>query len=595
MTEAEWHFECKDDITDALNGPEEVRNPLEDLVGRTRRDPGAPFEPDVLEELALLQMSDFAAFESLRDQLKKAGCRVTALDKALAPNDGDRGRGDPKQSDTLIALAAEADLFHVADGNGYADVKINGHRETWAVRSKGFKRWLVRGFYEQTGGAPSSDALQSALHVIEAKAQFDGPERPVFIRIGGHEGKLYLDLCDEDWRAAEVDRDGWRVIEDSPVRFRRAPGMKPLPIPVPGGSIDMLRPFLNLQSETDFVLVVAWALATLRDRGPYPVLVLSGEQGSAKSTFSSIMRALVDPNTAPLRALSREDRDLFVAANNAHVLTFDNISGLPTWISDTLCRLATGGGFAARQLYSDQDEVLFDAARPIVLNGIEDIVERPDLADRGLFLTLESIPEDRRSPEAKLWGAFEIARPRILGVLLDAVVEGLKRLPETTLPRLPRMADFALWATACERALWPAGTFWTAYNRNRDEAVEDVIEADPIASAIRTFMTVRTEWTGTASDLLRDLASVIGERNARSKEWPGSARALSGRVRRAATFLRKVGIEIKYPPRRGRARDRIMCITVTADKEELEPSAPSSSSVQGNASSAAEPEGQEDG
>ena len=198
--------------------------------------------------------------------------------------------------------------------------------------------------------------------------------------------------------------------------------------------------------------MVAWALAVLRNQGPYPVLVLSGEQGSAKSTFSAILRALLDPNTAPLRALPREDRDLFIAASNGHVLAFDNVSGLPAWISDTLCRLATGGGFAVRQLYTDQDEVLFDAARPVILNGIEDIVTRPDLADRAVFLTLEPIPEERRRPEAELWAAFEAERARILGVLLDAVVEGLKRLPDTHLPKLPRMADFALWASACETA-----------------------------------------------------------------------------------------------------------------------------------------------
>ena len=258
---------------------------------------------------------------------------------------------------------------------------------------------------------------------------------------------------------------------------------------MPGGSVETLRSFLNVQSDDDFVLVVAWALAVLRNRGPYPVIVLSGEQGSAKSTFSAILRALLDPNTAPLRALPREDRDLFIAASNGHVLAFDNVSGLPAWISDTLCRLATGGGFAVRQLYTDQDEVLFDAARPVILNGIEDIVTRPDLADRAVFLTLEPIPEERRRPEAELWAAFEAERPRILGVLLDAVVEGLKRLPDTHLPKLPRMADFALWATACETALWPAGTFWSAYCGNRDEAVEGVIDADPVAAAVRAVMT----------------------------------------------------------------------------------------------------------
>jgi hypothetical protein len=224
---------------------------------------------------------------------------------------------------------------------------------------------------------------------------------------------------------------------------------------------------------------------------------------------------------------------------------------LPAWISDTLCRLATGGGFVVRQLYTDQDEVLFDAARPVILNGIEDIVTRPDLADRAVFLTLEPIPEERRRPEQELWAAFEAECPRILGVLLDAVVQGLKRLPETRLEKLPRMADFALWATACETALWPAGTFWSAYCGNRYEAVEGVIDADPIAAAVRAVMAARTEWTGTASDLLGALAEVAGERVAKSKTWPDSPRALAGRLRRAAAFLRKIGIALKSNPANG--------------------------------------------
>jgi hypothetical protein len=364
----------------------------------------------------------------------------------------------------------------------------------------------------------------------------------------------------------EVDTTGWRVIDNPPVRFRRAAGMQALPAPVNGGSVETLRSFLNVQSDADFVLVVAWALAVLRNRGPYPVIVLSGEQGSAKSTFSSILRSLLDPNTAPLRALPREDRDLFIAANNGHVLAFDNVSGLPAWISDTLCRLATGGGFAVRQLYSDQDEVLFDAARPVILNGIEEIVTRPDLADRAVFLTLDPIPEENRRPEAELWAAFEAERPRLLGVLLDAAVEGIKRLPDTHLEKLPRMADFALWATACETALWPAGTFWSAYCGNRDEAVDGVIDSDPIAAAVRVLMSTRTEWMGKASDLLGALGDVVGERDAKAKTWPDSPRALSGRLRRAATFLRKVGIEISFG-REGRARTRTITIVTRASPE----------------------------
>ena len=569
-------IETENLVAAAILAAEDVSDPVEGLVERTTTDPGAPFAPDAMQRLVALKKNDRAAFEALRAQLKGAGCRVAALDDAIDEENRDtRGRG-PTQADILIELAQTAELFHAPDGTGFADLDINDHRESWPIRSKGFRRWLARCFFEVTRGAPSSEALQSALNVIEAKAHFDAPERVVHVRVGGLDDRLYLDLGDETWRAVEIDATGWRVIDNPPVRFRRASGMQPLPMPAPGGSVETLRSFLNVKSGTDFVLVVAWALACLRNRGPYPVIVLSGEQGSAKSTFSAILRALLDPNVAPLRALPREDRDLFIAASNGHVLAFDNVSGLPAWISDTLCRLATGGGFAVRQLYTDQDEVLFDAARPVILNGIEDIVTRPDLADRAVFLTLEPIPEERRRPEQELWVAFTQERPRILGVLLDAVVHGLQMLPETRLDRLPRMADFALWATACETALWASGTFWNAYCANREEAVDGVIDADPVAAAVCAIMAGRTQWAGTASELLVILGEAVGETQRKAKSWPDSARALAGRLRRAATFLRKVGIEVAFS-REGRARSRIIRISAAAENAGRQPSAPSSS------------------
>lgn len=225
-------------------------------------------------------------------------------------------------------------------------------------------------------------------------------------------------------------------------------------------------------------------------------------------------------------------------------------------------------------------KILFDAARPVILNGIEDIVTRPDLADRSVFLTLEPIPEERRRAEQELWAAFETERPRILGVLLDAAAKGLAMLPQTRLDKLPRMADFALWATACETALWSAGTFWSAYCGNRDDAVEGVIEADPIAAAVRAAMTTRTEWTGTASELLGALAEMAGERVAKAKTWPDSPRALAGRLRRAATFLRKIGIDVGFE-REGRARTRMIRIITTG-----KPGSPETRGTQASASSA---------
>jgi len=490
-----------------------------------------------------------------------------------------KSSGDETQRDILARLASEAALFHAPDDTGFADIPVDSHRETWPVRSKGFRRWLTRRFYQATSRAPNAQAMQDTLGLIEARAHFDAPEREVSVRIAVHAGRLYLDLADSAWRAVEIGPEGWRIVDAPPVRFRRASGMLPLPEPKRGGTVEALRPFLNVRSDGDFVLAVAWLLAALRERGPYPVLVLAGEQGAAKSTFAGLLRALVDPNTSPLRALPREDRDLFIAATNGFILAFDNVSSLRPWISDTLCRLATGGGFAVRQLYTDQDEVLFDATRPVILNGIEDMVTRPDLADRGIFFTLDPIPEGHRRPERALWAEFEQERPRILGALLDVVVHGLKWLPSTNLDRLPRMADFALWATACEGALWNAGTFMNAYEVNRDEAVASVVDADPVASAVRVLMTEQPEWAGTATGLLSALGKVTEEAVRKAKTWPTTPTVLSGRLRRAATFLRQLGVQVEFDIREGRNRARMIRIT-HAENWGKEPSAPSAPSAQ---------------
>jgi len=304
--------------------------------------------------------------------------------------------------------------------------------------------------------------------------------------------------------------------------------MQPLPLPLRGGSIEALAPFVNLASDNDFVLVVAWLLGALRAGGPYPVLSVAGEQGSAKTVLSKLLRTLIDPSVAPVRALPRDERELFIAASNGHVLAFDNLSGLPPWLSDTLCRLTSGGAFSTRRLFTDQDEILFTAARPVILNGIEDVITCPDLADRAILRMLAPIAERQRRPEHALWRAFELARPHILGALLDAAAHGLQMLPQVRLKRLPRMADFALWAAACESAFRPAGTLEAAYANNRRNAIENIVDADPVAACVREIMADRAQWTGSASDLLQVGTNRSG--------WPKSPRALAGRLRRAQTL-----------------------------------------------------------
>jgi hypothetical protein len=404
-----------------------------------------------------------------------------------------------------MALDAGVELFHTPEGEAYATIQVDGHQETWPLKVKAFRRWLARLFYQQEGKTAGAQAVQDALGVLEGKALYDGDEFPVYTRLAEHNRAIYLDLGNAAWQAIEITASEWHLVDTPPVKFRRAKGMLPLPVPVRGGSLTALRRFLNLARKSDdaWCLLVAWLLAALRPTGPYPVLVLYGEQGSAKSSTVRVLRALVDPNAAALRTTPREERDLVIAATNGWLIALDNLSHLSDWLSDALCRLATGSGFATRELYTDADETIFAAQRPIVLNGIEEVATRGDLLDRAIILYLPTIPDDQRQDEKVFWGEFEQARPQILGAILDMVSSALQHLPHTTLDLKPRMADFALWACAAAEACgWTAQNFLDAYRGVRDAVHDLTLEASPVGPLVRDFAQQHSSWEGTASELL---------------------------------------------------------------------------------------------
>lgn len=483
-------------------------------------------------------------------------------DESQASCRDDEDADDLSDTDVLLGIVKKGRLFHTADGRAYARIPIGDHDETWAIRSSGFRKLLNHQFYQSKRCLPSAKDFDTALDTLEAQATYDGSEEKVHLRVAELNDRIYLDLCNSKWQVIELDKSGWRVIDNPPVNFRRAPGMAQLPIPYRGGSIKRLHWFVNVSDE-HFVLLVSAVLHYFRTHGSYPIVAFIGEQGTAKSTTTRTVRNLVDPNASPLRALPRELRDLAIAANNGHLLAFDNISGISAQMSDALCRLSTGGGYSIRQLYKDEDEMVFDGKRPILLNGIEDMIDKPDLADRAIFIELELITAEMRRTEVELGSEFEKAWPEILGALLDGVVHGLSKLPNVQLSHLPRMADFAKWAAACETAFWPSGTFAAAYDKNRDHAAVVVLEGDLVSVELRKMIEARTEqteWTGTATELLAELESEAEESIPRKRHWPDTARAFSGKLRRAAPFLRKVGIKIEFS-REGHKRDRIIHIS----------------------------------
>lgn len=529
------------------------------------REAGAAFVAVLVPPESVAEGWDAADAEAEGWDRARAEALVAAAKTAMGPtkatsttakkrngggsDDGSAGgrRRRPAQRDQLMGLTTFVDLWHDEAGDCFATYPVNTHRESWPLASKAFRRWLSVRSYEETGLAPGGQALDDTIRVLEARAYSEGPERVPCMRVGEDDGAAYLDLADAAWRAVKIDAEGWRMVDRPPVAFVRSGQMRPLCEPEEGYEIAELRRFVNVERDEDFVLLVAWIIAALRSRGPYPVLVFSGEQGTGKSTISRLVRSLVDPNAAPIRAVPKDDRDLVVGAVNSHILALDNLSSVPSWLSDALCRLSTGGGFASRMLHTDREESVMQAMRPIILNGIPSLTERPDLASRAVTVRLRPIGETERRTEAEFWDDWSTTAPRVLGALLDGLSTGLRRLASVKLDRTPRMADFARFATACEPGLgFELGSFLAAYEANQADVTETTFEADPIAVAIRDL--VRTDyptgWNGSATDLLAALNTRAPENIRRLKLWPPTAASLGNRIDRIAPVLRSQGFAV---------------------------------------------------
>lgn len=508
-------------------------------------------------------MTDITDLDDYRQTLEKSGLELpSSTENEEGESEKPSKPQRPTQAELLIELASGVELFHTSDHECFATIKIEDHTETWPIRSKSFRSFLIRAFYERVKKPPSNQALQEGIQFLEAKAQFDGAQEEVFIRVAGDKERIYLDLANEEWSAVEITADEWRIVSKPDVKFRRTPGMLTLPDPVSGGSLEELRPLINAKEDEIFVLDVAWLVGSLKPSGPYPVDITFGEQGSAKSTRQRLKRQLIDPIKAPLRSAPRTDRDLMIAAKNGWIISLDNLSYLPNWLSDALCRLATGGGFSTRQLYTNDEEEIFESCRPISLNAIENMVRRSDLVDRALLSDIPAIPKDERKTEEEILTEFCRLHPRILGALLDAVSMVLRNYESVKLKYLPRMADFAKWVVAAEPALpWEEGKFLEVYGQNRSDAIETTLEADRLASAVREFMDDKESWEGQPSKLLDLLERVVDERTKNSKSWPGSANWLTQKLKRAATFLRSIGIDIEFPDQGKRGKERKITIT----------------------------------
>ena len=379
------------------------------------------------------------------------------IDNSIAINEtGCESKSKESMADIMVRLANEtgASFWRNPDQETFVTYPVDIHEENHEIRSKTVKLWLGNLLRKAIEKTPGSQALQDAITALEGIA-IDGEEYETYIRVGPYdkENKVYVDLGDKTWKAVEISTEGWKVVDKSPIKFTRTKSTRPLPEPATGGNWEDFRSIINAKEKRNWILSIAYMIQAFWPKGPYSFLNLNGEPGSGKTFTQFIIKAAVDPSSTNPRRPPKEERDLAIAANSERELSFDNLSGMPEHLADSFCCLSTGASFVTRSLYTNGEEVIFSARRPCIMNGIDALTHRSDLLDRTTVLDLPVIDKKHRIKEETLLSKFNIIKPGLLGLILDATVTGIRRQAngevEDDKEGMPRMIDSAV-------GLWPA-------------------------------------------------------------------------------------------------------------------------------------------
>lgn len=484
-------------------------------------------------------------------------------------------REKPSGGDILIGLMKENVklIFTNEVKESYAVFFINDVQQVHPVRSSTFKQFLTGLFYSATGKGLSHETLSQVLGIAESMALFDGVNKKTFLRVGQIVSDIVYDLANDAWQSVVIGADGWEV-QRSPVNMVRAANTMPQAMPERGGSINLLRPYLNTKNDRDFILIAVWlAYCIAAPELPKPILCLHGSKGAGKSTFQRVLRRLVDPAAAELTSMPKHDEGFALQCDRNYLLSFDNLSRLSGSQSDFLCTVSTGGALSKRRLYSDNEETILRFCRPVTMSGINEVAERSDLLDRCILIELERITS--RQSERRFWKRFDTVRGKILGALLDAVSYSM-RADDVELPELVRMADFNEIGVKLAVGLgFTEEEFLSALHGNAETTVDMALKVHPLAICICELMESEGSFDGSSSELHKKLNNIAYKLRL-GKVFPKSAASLSRTLRTLITDLRSAGIDVEE------CRDRHKNLTLYSIKKNEKISSQSSQSSQVN-------------
>jgi len=458
---------------------------------------------------------------------------------------------NPSQADDLCRIAKESFRFgQTLKGEPFA-VEIAGPNLAMMLSGSDFKSTLSRLFYKRLSRIPNSSALADAICVLKGIALESEPEE-LPVRVARYGIDIIVDIGDRTGSAIVINSDSWEVKKESPIVFRRTELTAPFSKPVAGGNIDDLRKVLNVTDDS-FRLLIGWLVSTFIPDIAHPIVMLGGQMGTGKTTAAGYITHLTDPSTAPLKVDPRNIEDWSLTASASWVVSIDNLSEIRPWFSDALCRTVTGDGFVRRKLYSNNELSVLSFRRCVLLTSIDAGALRGDLGERLLMIDLEPIDRGSRLSETALGTQFEHVKPAILGAILDLVVGVMGTPPSTDQTKLPRMADFALVLAALDELDAMDGSLFETYLEQETRIAETVVDSDNVADAVRTFLTMRSNWIGTATELLEELSG-----SSPPKDWPKNPQVLSGRLKRAAPSLGKVGIDVTFDREASTQRTRLI-------------------------------------
>lgn len=538
--------------------PNDIEAILAAALEKLPTDPGAVYEPQVIEALRAIRSSDPPRFARLWSNIKQANKDVGLgrLDEVIRRGDSNEFE-EKSLSDQLVEFVKDrATLFRDPDNIPFANFPVGAHRETWRLESQGFREWLGAEFYRETKLIPKETPLKDACIALAGIAKYDGMEHDVSVRVAKTAAGYAVDLVDDGWRSVLVNGGSWYLSDAQDVMFRRATTMRALPIPLaPGmGNVDLLWDCVNCRP-ADRNMLLAWMLECWRSDTPFAVLELVAEQGSGKSKAQHYLRELIDPNQVNLRGRPKAVEDVYIGAANSWLTSFENLSHLSEDMQDALCVLATGGGFASRKLFTNEEESAIAVRRPVVMNGISVLATRQDLVDRLVHVEIESLTPDQRKTEADLDALFNANRAAIFTGLLDLFAAALAKLPGITLTKFPRMADFAQLGAAVYAARGvtnPAETFMRDYEGMRADAIHRTLDGSPLAAAINAFL----EESPDGKDFSNVKAAMVALSEYRDigagDAWPRTARGFGDAIRRLSPALRTIGINIWIDRHRGK-------------------------------------------